>query len=84
LETIFQTKVQTDVPLEFNPAVLAEKMSLKDQDGQWEKLDFLVILGQDQQVDTSKQLVPTIDPSLLTSTTPSSTPSSTPTSTPLD
>lgn len=84
LENIFQTKAQTDVPLEFNPAVLAEKMSLKDQDGQWEKLDFLVILGQDQQVDTSKQLVPTIDPSLLTSTTPSSTPSSTPTSTPLD
>ncbi len=77
LEAVFQTKAQTTIPLEFNPAVIAEKMDLKDKDGQWEKLDFLVILGQDQQIDTSKQLVPTIDPSLLTSSTPSSTPTST-------
>lgn len=81
LETIFQTTAQNNIPLEFNPAVIAEKMNLKDQDGQWEKLDFLVILGQDQQIDTSKQLVPTIDPSLLSSSTASSTSSSTPTST---
>ncbi len=82
LEAIFQTSSQSEVPLEFNSAVIAEKMELKNKDGQWESLDFLVILGQDQEIDTTKEMVPTIDPSLFTSTTPSSTPTSTaPTST---
>lgn len=78
LEAIFQTTTLTDAPLELSSAVIAQKMDLKNSDGQWENLDFLVILGLDQQIDTSRELVPTIDPSLLTSTTPSSTPTSTP------
>jgi hypothetical protein len=78
LEAIFQTTSLNEAPLELSSAVIAQKMDLKNSTGQWENLDFLVILGLDQQIDTSRELVPTIDPSLLTSTTPSSTPTSTP------
>lgn len=77
LENIFQSNVLTDPPLEYNSAVIAQKFDLKDEKGNWQSFDFLVVLGQDQQVDTSKQMVPTIDPSLLASSTSTSTASST-------
>ena len=77
LENIFQTTALSDVPLDYNSAVVAQKFDLKDDKGNWQKFDFLIVLRIDQQVDTNKQMVPTIDPSLLASSTSSSTPSTT-------
>ncbi len=78
LENIFQTKIQTTMSPEYFAAEVAKKFDLKDAKGNWENIDFLIILGLDQQIDETKQLVPTIDPSLYSSSTATSTVSSTP------
>ncbi len=77
LEKIFQTKSQAQVPLDYSSSVVASQWDIKDQNGKLENLDFLVILGMDQAIDESAQIIPTIDPSLLASSTATSTPTST-------
>ena len=73
LESIFQTKVNTKPPLEYSDSVIATSWGIKDKDGELEKLDFLVVLGMDQEPAEDIEIIATIDPSLLNSSTTSST-----------
>lgn len=74
LENIFQTKVDNKPGADYAATLIAQKHNIKDEKGELAKLDFVIVLGLDQQIDESKLLVPTIDPSLLSSTTASTTP----------
>lgn len=73
LEAIFQTKVNDNPPLEYSSSVIANDWGIKDEQGNLEHLDFLVILGQDQGIDEGKEIVETIDPLLLNATSSTST-----------
>jgi polyisoprenyl-teichoic acid--peptidoglycan teichoic acid transferase len=73
LEGIFQTKVNTKPPLEYSDSVIASSWGIKNKDGDLERLDFLVILGMDQEPPESVEIIATIDPSLLNASTTSST-----------
>lgn len=73
LENIFATKTKTDIPLEQSASVIASQWGITDQDGQPEQLDFLIVLGQDQIIDESLEIITTIDPALLSSSTASTT-----------
>ena len=42
-----------------------------DDEDEYEQLDFLIILGSDQEIDEDREIITTIDPSLLASTTTS-------------
>ncbi len=82
LENIFQTKADNKPNSDYAATLIAQKHNIKDKNGELVKLDFVIVLGLDQQIDETKLLVPTIDPSLLSSTTASTTASSTVSSTP--
>ncbi|MCD4760647.1 LCP family protein [bacterium] len=73
LEAVFQSKVENDIPNEFANSVITSNWGIRNEDGDLEQLDFLIILGQDQILDDSIEIVTTIDPSLLNSSTPTST-----------
>lgn len=73
LEGVFQTKAQSNPPLEYTSPVVAQKWDIKDAQGNLQNLDFLIILGQDQNIPDGVEIVTTIDPSLLNTTTPTST-----------
>ncbi len=73
LEAIFQTKAKTDIPLEFSNSVITSDWDIRNEEGELEQLDFLIILGSDQEIDDSAAIITTIDPSLFASTTTSTT-----------
>lgn len=73
LENIFATKAKTDAPLDKSAPVIASDWGIIDENGQLEQLDFLIILGQDQIIDESLEIITTIDPALLASSTASTT-----------
>lgn len=72
LENIFATSAKTDIPLDYSSSVVASDWGIKDENGDLEKIDFLIILGQDQIIDETIEIVTTIDPMLLSSSTASS------------
>ncbi len=71
LEAIFNTKTSDNIPLEYTNAVITSNWQILDDEGEYEQLDFLVILGSDQVVDEDREIITTIDTSLLSSTTTS-------------
>jgi polyisoprenyl-teichoic acid--peptidoglycan teichoic acid transferase len=71
LENIFASQSKEDIPLDYSSAVIASNWGIKDEEGNLEQIDFLIILGQDQIIDEDREIIPTIDPSLLTSSTAS-------------
>lgn len=74
LEKIFNTKVETQIPAEYNNDNVTNTWNIKDENGQNKQLDFLIVLGADQIIDDKAELLTTIDPSLLNASTTSSTP----------
>jgi len=77
LEAIFQTKTEDDVPLEYSSAVITQNWGIKDEAGNLEKIDFLIVLGNDQNMKENIEIITTIDPLLLNATTSTSTVTST-------
>lgn len=73
LEVAFQTKVITDIPLEYSNAVITSNWNIVDDDGDYEQLDFLIVLGSDQQFSKDVEIITTIDPSLFNTSTSSTT-----------
>ena len=73
LESIFQTKVNNQPPLEYSDSVIASSWGIKNDDGELKKLDFLVVLGMDHKPIEDAEIIATIDPSLLNASTTSST-----------
>ncbi len=73
LEAIFQTKIEINVPLEYSQTVIAQNWGIKDENGELEKLDFLIVLGTDQKIPEGLEIVATIDPILLNSSSTTST-----------
>jgi len=71
LENIFAIKTKDEIPLDYDSSIIASKWGITDDNGDLEKIDFLIILGQDQIIDDSIEIVTTIDPSLLSTTTAS-------------
>ncbi|MFA6466848.1 MAG: LCP family protein [Patescibacteria group bacterium] len=72
LENIFLTTIKKDIPLDYSSSIVASKWGIKNEEGDLEKIDFLIILGQDQIIDETIEIITTIDPMLLTSSTASS------------
>lgn len=74
LEKIFQIKSAETIPEDYSIEKIEEYWSTKDADGNIEKIDFVIILGADQELDETKEIVETIDPNLfINSSTTSST-----------
>ncbi|MBT7553512.1 LytR C-terminal domain-containing protein, partial [bacterium] len=73
LESIFSTKASTNPPLEYTSQNIATNWNIYDEDKQIQQLDFLIILGDDQSMDESIEIVTTIDPALLNTSTASTT-----------
>lgn len=73
LEAIFQTKAQKNVPLEYSSPVISKNWDIRDDQGNLVDLDFLVILGADQQSGEGVEIITTIDPSLLNASNTTST-----------
>lgn len=73
LEAIFQSKAQSNVPLEYSSPVIAKNWDIRDDQGRWLDLDFLVVLGADQEVSDGTEIITTIDPSLLHASNTTST-----------
>lgn len=73
LEAIFQTSAQNQVPLEYSSPVISSAWDIRDEKGELIDLDFLIILGQDQNLEAGAELVKTIDPSLLNTSTATTT-----------
>ena len=72
LESIFNTKTKDSIPLDYTSSVIANNWGIKDENGDLEKIDFLIILGQDQIVDETVELITTFNPSQLASSTATS------------
>ncbi len=72
LEAIFNVKANKEIPLNFSNSVVTQNWNIVDENGQPEKLDFLIVLGNDQYQEAI-DIVTTIDPSLLNATTSTST-----------
>ena len=70
---IFNTKTSDNIPLEYSNAIITSNWNIfnDEDDGDYEQLDFLIILGSDQVVDEGQEIITTIDPSLLSSSTTS-------------
>ncbi len=73
LESVFNTKIEKNIPLEYLNSVVVKNWQIKDENNNDAQLDFLIILGSDQIIDASAQIVPTMDPNALTSSTASTT-----------
>jgi hypothetical protein len=73
LEVVFQTKTTTNIPLEYSNTVVTSDWNIVDDKGEYEQLDFLIILGVDQQINSNIEIITTIDPSLLNTSTNSTT-----------
>lgn len=73
LEKIFQIKSADAIPADYTAEEVAKTWGMKDENGNLEKIDFVIILGKDQEVDETKEIVETIDPSLLFATSTAST-----------
>ncbi|PWB38461.1 MAG: hypothetical protein C3F02_03855 [Parcubacteria group bacterium] len=73
LEAIFQTKAEGKVPLEYSSPVVSQKWDIRDEHGNYLDLDFLIILGADQDIMPDTEIIKTIDPSLLGATSSTST-----------
>jgi LCP family protein required for cell wall assembly len=72
LEAIFETRPQTNVPPEYSESVVATNWDIKNANNQLEQLDFLIVIGLDQETPEGTLIIPTIDPLLLASSTSSS------------
>ncbi|MFA6307808.1 MAG: LCP family protein [Patescibacteria group bacterium] len=72
LENIFNTKTKDSIPLDYSSAVIANNWGIKNANGDLEEIDFLIILGQDQIIDETVEIVPTFNISQLASSTASS------------
>jgi len=73
LEAIFQVKSPTSIPLEYSSTIVAQNWGIKDENGELEKIDFLIVLGSDQKVQEDLEIIATIHPSLLNSSSTTST-----------
>jgi len=73
LEAVFQTKAENDPPLEYSSTVVTQNWGIKDEDGNLEKIDFLIVLGNDQKIDENIEIISTINPSILNASTTTST-----------
>jgi len=74
LESIFQTKaIATNIPLEYQSATVATNWGITEADGQLTNIDFLIVLGADQDGSEEKQIIVTIDPSVWNASTTTST-----------
>ncbi|PLX25680.1 hypothetical protein C0580_01735 [Candidatus Parcubacteria bacterium] len=62
LEAIFQTKVESSVPLEYSSNIIAQNWGIKDENGELEQLDFLIVLGADQKIEDGLEIIATIPP----------------------
>jgi polyisoprenyl-teichoic acid--peptidoglycan teichoic acid transferase len=71
LEAIFATKSTDNIPIEYSNSVITANWNILDDEDEYEQLDFLIILGSDQEIDEDREIITTIDPSLLASTTTS-------------
>jgi len=65
LENIFQTKIKYNIPLEYSNYKITSNWNINDEYGKLEQLDFLIILGEDQVIDESIEIIKTIEPELL-------------------
>ncbi|MDD5749258.1 MAG: LCP family protein [Patescibacteria group bacterium] len=68
LEAIFKSKANDNPPLEHLAQAVAERWHMRDANNQLEKIDFLIILGKDQIIDETLELLETIPPELLAPT----------------
>lgn len=73
LESVFNTKIEKNIPLEYLNSVVVKNWQIKDENNNDAQLDFLIILGSDQIIDASAEIVPTMDPNALSSSTASTT-----------
>jgi LCP family protein required for cell wall assembly len=73
LEAIFSTKASAEPPLEYSSHNVATNWNIQDENNQLQQLDFLIILGSDQSMDETIEIVTTIDPSLLNTSTATTT-----------
>lgn len=73
LEAIFQTNTQDDIPLAYLNSVVTTDWGIRDENGELEQLDFLIIIGRDQITDDSLEIVTTVDPSIFNTSTATST-----------
>jgi polyisoprenyl-teichoic acid--peptidoglycan teichoic acid transferase len=71
LEGIFTSKTKDSIPLDYDSSVIASNWQILDDNGELEKIDFLIIIGQDQIIDETIEIISTINPSLLASSTAS-------------
>lgn len=73
LESVFNTKIEKNIPLEYLNSVVVKNWQIKDENNNEAQLDFLIILGSDQIIDASAEIVPTMDPNAISSSTASTT-----------
>ncbi len=67
LENIFQTMIKDNIPLEYSNYKITAAWDIRNNVGDLEHLDFLIILGADQSLDETIEIVKTIDSQLLNS-----------------
>ncbi len=65
LENIFESKSQKNIPLEYSNYKITSAWDIRNEKGSLEELDFLIILGKDQSLDETIEIVKTIDIELL-------------------
>lgn len=69
LESWFGVKASTNIPLSLLGYNMVRQLEIKDSQGQYPQLDFLVILGQDISQGPAAEIIRTLTPEELKSTT---------------
>lgn len=72
LEKIFQIKSSKAIPENHSAETIAKNWQMIDDAGNYEQIDFVIMLGLDQQIDETKEIVKTIEPQILNNSSTSS------------
>ena len=67
LANIFSTEIEDNIPLDYTNAVISSEWDIRDDEGELADLDFLIILGLDQETKEDIEIVETFDFSTSTS-----------------
>lgn len=61
LENIFQTIAKDNISLEYSNYKITSAWDIRNKEGELENLDFLIILGEDQAIDESIEIIKTVE-----------------------
>ena len=60
LENIFETTAKDNISIEYSNYKITSAWDIRNKEGELENLDFLIILGEDQAIDESIEIVKTV------------------------